>query len=78
MVEGGMDPPPGVTPNFDNPDKTVYTASIVTQALCISLVGAIICLRLYARIHILRSFELEDWLISIGFVSVSRSNHERH
>lgn len=71
MPEGGLDPPPGVTPNFDNPDRMVWTASIVTQALCISIVGLIVALRIYVRIRILRSFGLEDWLAVAGFVCLS-------
>ncbi|PVH95288.1 hypothetical protein DM02DRAFT_537692 [Periconia macrospinosa] len=68
MLKGGMPPPPGVTPNFENPEKMVWTASIVTQALCISIVGAIVALRLYVRIHIIRMFQLEDWLICAGYL----------
>ncbi|KAF1960158.1 hypothetical protein CC80DRAFT_513805 [Byssothecium circinans] len=67
MVEYGMEPPPGVIPNHENPEKTVYLASVVTQVLCITLVGAILCLRIYTRVHILGNFQLEDWLITVGF-----------
>jgi NO-binding membrane sensor protein with MHYT domain len=69
MPEGGMEPPPGVVPNFDNPTKLVYNASIVTQALCVSIVGLVVAVRIYVRVHILRSFTLEDWLLVAGFVS---------
>jgi len=71
MVEGGMEPPEGVTPDFDNPVKMVWTASIVTQALCISVVGGIIGLRIYVRMRIIQSFQLEDWLIIAGYVRCS-------
>jgi hypothetical protein len=70
MVEGGMEPPEGVTPDFDNPVRTVWVASIITQALCISIVGAIIGLRIYVRMRIIRSFQLEDWLITAGYVKL--------
>ena len=69
MSEPGLDPPPGVTPNFVDPENTVYIASIVTQCLCISTVGVIVALRVYVRLHILRNFQLEDWLLLFGFVS---------
>jgi NO-binding membrane sensor protein with MHYT domain len=69
MRQGGMESPPGVLPNFDNPEKLVYNASIVTQALCISIIGLVVAVRVYVRVHVLRSFTLEDWLLVAGFVS---------
>jgi hypothetical protein len=37
----------------------------------VSIVGAILGLRIYTRVHIVNRFQLEDWLICFGFVSVS-------
>ncbi|KAF2872624.1 hypothetical protein BDV95DRAFT_391473 [Massariosphaeria phaeospora] len=68
MTEPGLEPPPGVKSNFDNPVKTVYTASIATQVLCISIVGVIVAVRVYTRTHILCSFGLDDWLLVFGFL----------
>ncbi|KAF2635148.1 hypothetical protein P280DRAFT_511406 [Massarina eburnea CBS 473.64] len=67
MVEYGLDPPPGVVANYEHPDRTVYMASIVIQVLCITLVGGILCLRIFTRLHLLGSFQFEDWLICVGF-----------
>lgn len=69
MAEGGMEPPQGVIPNFNNPVKIVWTANMVAQALCISIVSTLYCVRVYVRIHIIRNFQVDDWLISVGFVS---------
>ncbi|KAF2466992.1 uncharacterized protein BDR25DRAFT_153293, partial [Lindgomyces ingoldianus] len=60
--------PHGVTPDFDKPDRTVWTANIVTQALCLSLVGLIVMLRVYIRMKISRNFGLEDWWAIAGFL----------
>jgi hypothetical protein len=64
MVDGGrtvgaMPPPPGVTPNFDNPE------SIAHRVVVISVLGAAIAipiclLRLYTKRRILRNFGLDD------------------
>lgn len=64
MVDGGrtvgaMPPPPGVTPNFDDPE------SIAHRVVAISVLGAAIAipvclLRLYTKRRILRNFGWDD------------------
>lgn len=56
---GASPPPPGVVPNFDNPE------SIAHRVIIISVLGAVIgiplCLiRLYTKRRILRNFGWDD------------------
>lgn len=58
--QGAMPPPPGVTPDFENPKDQLNTIMIVTQALCMVFVTVFIFLRVWIRVTILRSFTAED------------------
>ncbi|TGZ79979.1 hypothetical protein EX30DRAFT_364784 [Ascodesmis nigricans] len=64
-------PPPGVTPNFDNPVWNGQGA-ILSTCICIVLSSIFVILRLYTRIWITRAAGFEDamlafsWLITLG------------
>ncbi|MCJ1458810.1 hypothetical protein MMC28_009184 [Mycoblastus sanguinarius] len=56
----GLDPPPGVTPDFVNPDN--YQSTIIaTMTVCLTVATLITALRLYTRLFIIKSFHLEDY-----------------
>ena len=59
-IEGALPPPPGIIPNFAHPDKTVWTASVVTQALCLVIVGMLMGLRIYVRTSVTKNFGKDD------------------
>jgi hypothetical protein len=59
-IEGALPPPPGIIPNFAHPDKTVWTASVVTQALCLVVVGVLMGLRIYVRTSVTKNFGKDD------------------
>lgn len=59
-IQPGLDPPPGVESNFDNPDRTVQTWNIVTQSLCISLTTILFAFRIYCRVVLQKTVNIED------------------
>ena len=58
--QGAMEPPLGVTPNFDNPKDELHTITIVTQVLCMVFVTAFFFLRVWIRLNVLHIFTSED------------------
>ncbi|PLB35670.1 uncharacterized protein BDW47DRAFT_109952 [Aspergillus candidus] len=54
-------PPPGVTPNFDNPEGSEYEIYSISIALCMTATLTLMG-RLYTRAVILRAVGLDDWL----------------
>ena len=58
--QGVIPPPPGVTPNFENParrhDTTVYIVSSVGIVICTLCVA----MRIYAKGWVKRAFGIED------------------
>ena len=54
-----MMPPPGVIPNFDNPESIAYQASTVIYVL-MPLMFLVLGLRVYARIWMSRQFGFDD------------------
>ncbi|KAI0002658.1 hypothetical protein F4779DRAFT_603408 [Xylariaceae sp. FL0662B] len=58
-------PPPGVEPNFVNPQSQSWVGRLVVY-LTFPLMVLVFALRLYARLGIMRQFELYDFVISIA------------
>ncbi|KAI9930819.1 hypothetical protein MW887_011577 [Aspergillus wentii] len=58
-------PPPGVTPNFDNPDGSEYEIYSISIALC-STATVVLLLRLYTRVAILRGLSSDDLCCVMG------------
>ncbi|GFF32528.1 hypothetical protein IFM58399_03242 [Aspergillus lentulus] len=53
-------PPPGVTPNFENPERIDYDVYSINIAMC--LTGTFVLgLRMYTRGVILRTVAIDDW-----------------
>ncbi|KAG2416238.1 hypothetical protein HFD88_007431 [Aspergillus terreus] len=58
-------PPPGVTPNFDNPPSEEYEIYSISIAMC-ATATIVLLARLYTRAFILRATGLDDWLCVMG------------
>lgn len=54
-----MAPPKGVIPNLIDPESRAYE-SIVTTAVCVSLMMPFFVLRLYSRLFVTRSLGWDD------------------
>lgn len=52
-------PPPGVTPNFDNPPSEEYEIYSISIAMC-ATATVVLLARLYTRTFILRATGLDD------------------
>lgn len=52
-------PPPGVTPNFANPEN-ILVVLVVVCTLCIFISTLVFWIRVYARLYIFRETEWED------------------
>ena len=56
---GGLPPPPGVTPNFANPES-VTTQGHVVFTMCLVISTLFVLLRTYTRFILLKSHGWED------------------
>jgi len=60
-----MVPPPGVQPNFDNPETLhdpMLSTAIITTILLVTVVGV----RIFTKAYIMRDMKLEDCKICPG------------
>ena len=57
---GGLEPPPGQSPDFTIRHSTVQDYNIACQVLSYSLVGICMLARVYTRTFIKPRFQLED------------------
>ncbi|KAL8645054.1 MAG: hypothetical protein Q9210_006924 [Variospora velana] len=63
---GIVPPPPGVMPNFENPDYR--SGGIVPlAAVLIPLAAIFMILRVYTKLRIIKVFGLEDWTILVAY-----------
>lgn len=58
--DSNRDPPPGVTPNYDNPTDVNWTANIAVMAVCDVLVTLFFLIRVYVKSTINRKILVED------------------
>ncbi|KAI1822462.1 hypothetical protein F4861DRAFT_550730 [Xylaria intraflava] len=56
-----LPPPPGVTPNFDNPPNE-SNIGILTNVVCLVTTGIVFGLRAYAKIFCVKKVQIEDYL----------------
>ena len=55
----GLKPPPGVTPNFVNPEN--YQSSILAlQTICLVLATVFTALKIYTKLFLIKSLGSED------------------
>ncbi|KAH6704130.1 hypothetical protein BKA61DRAFT_183176 [Leptodontidium sp. MPI-SDFR-AT-0119] len=75
-IIGASPPPPGVIPNFKNPESQGYRVTL-TIAILFPLATIVLLLRLYTRIIIVRNVGIDDyvigfaWALSIGFITTA-------
>ncbi|KAK0104925.1 hypothetical protein ONS95_005188 [Cadophora gregata] len=66
-VLGAWPPPPGVTPNFDNPDSIAWR--VITAALISPVVSIFfVLMRSYTKRFIFHRFDWDDYAVIIAFV----------
>lgn len=54
-----IDPPPGVIPNFVNPESRMQ--GLIVTAICFTVIAGIcVCLRMYTRMFLTRSVGWDD------------------
>lgn len=70
-LEGGLPPPPGVTPNFTNP-YSVQPTIIATLVICIVVPSIFVFLRVYTKLFLAKTHGWEDCKCSC-FRSMSSS-----
>jgi hypothetical protein len=57
---GAAPPPPGVTPNLENPADHGSTLNLTIVSICLSLATLLFIFRMYVKIRISRHFFWED------------------
>ncbi|KAI1823897.1 hypothetical protein F4861DRAFT_296221 [Xylaria intraflava] len=66
----GAQPPPGVQPNFDNPESTAPEAiAIISVVLGIMII--VVAMRMYTRIAIVKKHGIDDWAALAGAIFIS-------
>ncbi|WDK13489.1 integral membrane protein [Colletotrichum graminicola] len=65
---GAAPPPPGVTPDFDNPRDVGHTSHIVFTSFIQAIVVLFFALRIYVKWSVKGKFRLEDWSCLIGWI----------
>ena len=55
----GLQPPPGITSNFENP-PSIQNIGYATAAICLFFTTLAVGLRILTRIHVDRTLKLED------------------
>ena len=62
-------PPPGVTPNFVDPE-TRAPAVIAVSAVCLGLMWPVLTTRLYSKAWILRTFGWDDGMRNLNSCNI--------
>ena len=70
-VQGGLSAPPGVTPNFDHPDRSLQAVDYFVQAIFFSVITPIVVARLYGRAFVTRMFAAEDCEYGLSLYGLS-------
>ncbi|KAJ0120616.1 integral membrane protein [Diaporthe amygdali] len=69
VKQGATPPPPGRTPNFENPEDVLHTINLVSQILSVAIVTPVVSLRLYiTRWKNETPFRIDDWSCLISLV----------
>ena len=68
-----MSPPPGVTPNLDNPPNR-NTMAMVVSVFCIVLVTLAASARAYSRLVLLKHVKLEDCMLRTNLLAIAELN----
>ncbi|KAK1503512.1 integral membrane protein [Colletotrichum tamarilloi] len=65
---GAAPPPPGETPNFDNPRDAGHMLHMVYMILIQIVVVVFFALRVYVKLSVNGKFRLEDWSCLVGWI----------
>ncbi|KAK7428397.1 hypothetical protein QQZ08_005016 [Neonectria magnoliae] len=65
--DSNRSPPPGVVPDFDNPEDVAWTINVVMMAVCDALVTAFFIIRIYAKISINPKILVEDYTCTLAY-----------
>ncbi|KAK7996046.1 hypothetical protein PG991_015513 [Apiospora marii] len=63
---GAIPPPPGVTPNFENPEDVLNTINLASQILSIVIMTIFLALRVYVKMRVAPPFLLDDYTLVYG------------
>ncbi|MCJ1424105.1 hypothetical protein MMC29_001992 [Sticta canariensis] len=68
-IIGGLPPPPGVTPNFVNPES-LHSEWVLMMSMCLAFTTIFVGLRLYTKLVIIKSHGWEDYTSFIAWVTL--------
>lgn len=58
-LEGALEPPPGITPNFVNP-VSMRKYDVLGQSMCLTVSTLLVWMRMYSKVRLIKSTEWED------------------
>ncbi|SCV53949.1 related to integral membrane protein [Fusarium fujikuroi] len=61
--------PPGVVPDYNNPEDVYWTLNIVLTTICVFSITLFFIVRIYVKGTISRNFGLEDWTCVAAFIT---------
>ncbi|KAL5933547.1 hypothetical protein ACKVV7_005483 [Pyricularia oryzae] len=67
-ITAAAPPPPGVTPNFAQPEDVLYTINFVTQIASMALVTPFVAMRVLVKAYISPPFLVEDYVCGLAWV----------
>lgn len=70
---GVVPPPPGVTPNFVNPERKYWTANHAIVITGLGISTSFLAMRLFTKIHVQRNFGFDDGMVFL-FCSTGAEN----
>lgn len=62
----GLNPPPGITPNFANPPESYQDTIVATFTVCLVVATLALAARLYTNVRIVKSVAIEDCTTSMA------------
>ncbi|KAH6706333.1 hypothetical protein BKA61DRAFT_558837 [Leptodontidium sp. MPI-SDFR-AT-0119] len=66
-IVGTLPPPPGVTPNFVNPEYIGHQV-VVVNGIFLFLATVVVVLRMYSRLYLISSAGIEDYSVFVGWI----------
>lgn len=66
-----MPPPPGVTPNFDNPDRSLQATWLAGLLVCLIVPTILVALRLYVKVYVIKNTTVTDCTLLLNTLPTS-------